>query len=93
MQKSVLVFPSRDVSASHLLGHSAYWELGGAGMYIRTCWEEFQCTFSECWACMLSVVCEQMWVRVDTTDGLLHGAHQYGAYSGSLQDSLSRGII
>jgi hypothetical protein len=62
-------------------------------MYVPTRQGEFQHTFSECWAYMRLVVCGQMWVCVDTMDGLLHGERQYGAYSGSLQDSLSQGNI
>jgi hypothetical protein len=62
-------------------------------MYVCTCRVEFQHTLSEHWACMLLVVRRQTWVCVDTAVGLLCGEHQYGAYSGSLQDSLSLGYI
>jgi hypothetical protein len=93
MQESVLGFLSKEVNASHLLGHSAWWELEVKGLYVCTHWGEFQHTLSECWACKLLGVCVQTWVCVDTMDGLLRGECQYGAYSGSLQDSLSRGNI
>jgi hypothetical protein len=92
-QESVLGILSKEVSASHLLGHSAWWELEVKGSYVCTCWGEFQHTLSECWACKLLGVRVQMWVCVDTMDGLLRGECHYGAYSGSLQDSLSRGNI
>ncbi len=93
MQESVLGFLSKEVSISHLLGHSAWWELEVKGLSVGTCRGEFQHTPSECWACKLLGVCIQTWIRVDTTDGLLCGERQHGAYSGSLQDSLSQGNI
>jgi hypothetical protein len=62
-------------------------------MYVCIHWGEFQHTLSECWACMLLAVLVLTWAHVDTKDGLLHGERQYGAYPGSLQDSLSQGNI
>ena len=73
------------------MGHSAWWELEGAGMYVCIRPGEFQHTLSECLACMLLGVCGQMLVCEDTKDRLVHGECQYDAYSGSLQDFLSRG--
>jgi hypothetical protein len=90
MQESLLGFLSKEVSASHLLGHSVWWDLEVKGSYIRTCQGEFQHSLSECWTCKHSGVCVQTWVCADTTDRLLCGEHQCGAYSGSLQNSLFR---
>jgi hypothetical protein len=42
MQGIVLVLSSKEVSASHVMGHSAKWELGEASSYVRIRWGEFQ---------------------------------------------------